>query len=67
MDILILYCHNIVDFISYYHNTRKGILYGMYCNILLYCHIIRNTDLINFNTQYLDEKWLLKSALLAQK
>ncbi|KAH7159338.1 peptidase S8/S53 domain-containing protein [Fusarium sp. MPI-SDFR-AT-0072] len=44
MDILILYCHNIVDFISYYYNIRKGILYGIYCNILLYCHIIRNTE-----------------------
>jgi hypothetical protein len=52
MDILILYCHNIVDFISYYHNTRKGILYGMYCNILLYCHIIRNTEFTHYAQLY---------------
>jgi hypothetical protein len=44
MDILILYCCNIKIFISYCHNMRESIPYGLYCNILLYCHIISNTD-----------------------
>ena len=43
MNILILYCCNIKIFISYFHNMRKSIPYGLYCNILLYCHIISNT------------------------
>ncbi|KAJ0133271.1 hypothetical protein HZ326_23661 [Fusarium oxysporum f. sp. albedinis] len=36
MDIIILYCHNM----------RKSISYGLYCNILLYCHTISNTVVI---------------------
>jgi hypothetical protein len=43
MDILILHCYNIRIFISYCHNMRKSVPYGLYCNILLYYHIIRST------------------------
>jgi hypothetical protein len=43
MDILILYWYNIKKLISYCDNMRRSISYGLYCNILLYCHIISNT------------------------
>jgi hypothetical protein len=42
-NMAVLYCDNMETSILYCHIMGKSISYCLYCNILLYCHIISNT------------------------